>query len=322
MRWTGIAGVVVTGVVVVGVVAALGPAAAGQGWVRSGTDQVVVQTPGSRVVVPPRQGQRALEILQGGGAQVGVEITDVDAKEKGEGASVISVVGDSPAEKAGIKQGDVIVEFDGERVRSAAQFQRLVRETPPGRTVKVVVMRSGKRTDLTVTPQASPAFSFDTGNLALDLAPLRGLQALDREKLRDLRELENQWRRDLDTGGFNFRVEPPPPRRVEPPLWFSGGRLGIGVQELTPQLADYFGTKDGVLVASVEDKSPADKAGLKAGDVITAIDGKPVRTENDIRRALASGGPDRDVSVGIVRDRKPLTINVRLEDTPVRRVPA
>ena len=60
---------------------------------------------------------------------------------------------DSPAEKAGIKAGDVVVEYDGERVRSARQFTRLVQETPEGRTVAIGLLRDGKKQTVNATPE-------------------------------------------------------------------------------------------------------------------------------------------------------------------------
>ena len=104
--------------------------------------------------------------MVGRGAQIGVTVRDVendDAKQTG--VIVDEVRSGSPAEKAGIKAGDAIVEFDGERVRSVRQFTRLVHETPAGRKVTAVVTRNGSRTNVTVAPERSsgvfPADSFD-----------------------------------------------------------------------------------------------------------------------------------------------------------------
>ena len=92
-------------------------------------------------------------VLDGRGSQLGVMVSDVDATATTGGVQIDEVNDDSPAEKAGIKSGDVIVEYDGERVRSARQFTRLVQETPEGRTVKIGLLRDGKRQTVDATPE-------------------------------------------------------------------------------------------------------------------------------------------------------------------------
>jgi membrane-associated protease RseP (regulator of RpoE activity) len=103
-----------------------------------------------------------LQVLVGG-SRIGVTLADVQPadvtrhKLSGQrGAIVTDVSVGMPAEKAGIKNGDVIVEFDSEAVRSVSQLTRMIRETPAGRAVKVAVVRDGKRMDFTVTPQDGP----------------------------------------------------------------------------------------------------------------------------------------------------------------------
>ena len=106
------------------------------------------------VLAPSAYGQgtdrpdRALMMLAGRGAEIGVRIADGATA----GVVVEEVQPDSPAEKAGLKEKDMIVEFDGEHVRSARQFSRLVEETPPGRTVKATITRDGQRRDVQITP--------------------------------------------------------------------------------------------------------------------------------------------------------------------------
>ena len=90
-----------------------------------------------------------------GGSRIGLSIEDVTEDDAvNEGAAVRDVLPDSPAESAGFVDGDVVVEFDGERVRSARQLTRLVQETPAGRTVGTAVMRDGRRVELDVTPES------------------------------------------------------------------------------------------------------------------------------------------------------------------------
>jgi serine protease Do len=235
------------------------------------------------------QEARDFMILAGRGAEIGVQVAD----GKDSGVVVEEVQPDSPAEKAGVKRSDVIVTFDGERVRSVRQFTRLVQETPPGRTVKATVLRDGRQQDLQITPR-EPGGALSGRFVDRDHLPDIG--AL-RDRMPDLGFL-----RDSLPFNFNFDVQGA----------MSGRRLGVDVDPLTDQLAQYFGVKDGVLVRSVTDGSAASRAGLKAGDVITSVDGQPVRSREDLVRALRDAKED-ELTIGIVRDRKESSVKANVE---------
>ena len=232
------------------------------------------------------EAEQAVRVWTMGGAQIGVTLRDLDADDQksgkvGSGVMVESVETDSPAAKAGLKANDVIVEFDGERVRSSRQFARLVQETVPGRSVQVAAMREGQRVPLTITPRESGGpFKFDRieGGLA-KVAPVPVPKS----------------------GTFPFAVYAGP------------GQLGVSVTELPTQLAEYFGTKDGVLVTSVTDNSIAGKTGVKAGDVITSLDGGLINDGADLRRRAQRLEPGDEFTIGIVRDKKPLTLKGKME---------
>ena len=236
-----------------------------------------------------------LQILSLGGAEIGVTIRDAD---KGEGVAVTDVRNDSPAAKAGIKAGDVITEFDGEKVRSTRQLTRLVQETPGGHTVKLAVMRDGKRVDLSVTPEVRTMGIWSDRLLA------------DTDKLRQ--DLRDRF------GGDVFMFGSPGSGRLE--ILQPAVRLGVSVQDLTPQLAAYFGAKEGVLVASVSDGSAAARAGLKAGDVITAVNDKAIAGSSELARRLREAGADAEVTIALTRDRRAMTVKARLE-SPASRSP-
>src|SRR6186997_1397369 len=114
----------------------------------------VVSAQTARVQVEPR-GDRQVWMLDGRGSQLGVMVSDVDGKATTAGVKIDEVNPDSPAEKAGIKAGDVVVEYDGEKVRSARQFTRLVQETPEGRAVAIALMRDGKRQTVNAIPEST-----------------------------------------------------------------------------------------------------------------------------------------------------------------------
>ena len=256
---------------------------------------------------------RAIEIF-GRGSQIGVTIRDAeeaDAKTNKmtapSGVVIEEVTEDSPAAKAGLKKGDTVVEFDGERVRSMRQFTRLVQETPPGRKTQASVMRDGQRVTVTVEPRESDGFNVFA----------------DGKNLSVLRDFAN-------SGDFRFDVPRPaaplPPTAPKPPVppafpdfdtfvWRSGNILGITVGDLSEQLAQYFGTKDGVLVTSVADNSAASKAGIKAGDVITSFNGSDVTTPSDLRRRIQRLQDGDEFTLGVVRDKKALSLKGKTETT-------
>ncbi len=132
---------------------------------------------------------------------------------------------------------------------------------------------------------------------------------LGRDFARGLREIEPRLR-ELEPRLREFRFDGPFDFDALPRITSPRGRLGVQLNELTPQLADYFGATDGgVLVAGVTQDSPAEKAGLKAGDVITAIDGDRVRRTEDLIDQLRDKAGD--VTVGILRDRKESSVKAR-----------
>jgi S1-C subfamily serine protease len=307
LRFWGLAGAV--GVAVVAAIAWLAPVARGQApgptWTtRVGDGQVAVI---EREIEQNEPGVRVLEMLGGRGSQIGIGIRDLpeaDIKAGKSGVLVEDVHDQSPAARAGVKRGDLITSFDGERVRSARQLARLVEETPAGRSVTAQVLRDGKPVELTVTPSAGDQLA----------GPLR-------------RRFE--FRNDAP-GAPAFRMPVPdvpdipyeafePNEHFDVRIWARPGRLGVGVQSLTPELAEYFGVKEGVLVTSVTKESAAAKAGIKAGDVITSVDGKTVDDAGELRRQLrAEPDKDTEVTLGIVRDKKAMSMKVPLQGKTVR----
>ena len=230
-----------------------------------------------------------------GNAWLGVQLKDVTAEKARElklsgeyGALVTGVDEESAAAKAGLQKGDVIVEFAGERVRSAAQLRRLIRETPAGRTVNLQVMRDGQSRTLNAKLQAHiNSFHFQAPDVNIPQIEINpGLMA------------------PFNNRNFTFMF---------------GGRptLGVSGEELTSQLAGYFGVKQGkgVLVSEVVAGSPAAQAGLKAGDVIVAVNGKEVATVAELRKAveLKSGEDTRKLDLTVVRDHHEQTLPVELK---------
>jgi serine protease Do len=236
------------------------------------------------------------------------------------GVLVETVQPKSPAEKAGIKPGDVIIKINGEIARSIVQVRRLVNETPIGLNALVTVFRGGKTMDLSVAPEpASPSLDLLPDELENRLDEFR--KQLPRNQPRWFQGPYYFWREPAP--GPDQRKQPNTPdltpgapfNRPRWPLfeWSPGaGRLGVVVQDLSPQLAEYFKVKGGVLIASVTPESAASRAGLKAGDVITAVDGKDVKTPDDLAKAIRDLPDGREVSLSIVRSGTPMTIRAKL----------
>ena len=241
-----------------------------------------------------------MEALLGAGSRIGVAVRDVDEGAAGpaEGAVVAEVRPDSAAAGAGIEEGDVFVAFDGERVRGATQFARLVRETPPGREVAATVVRGGARHELRVTPEPG-------GRPLAAFLPEGALEDLDRAVV-TLRRLPGVARERVfpHTGGFAPR------------------RLGVRAQTVDGQMADYFGLEggSGVLVTNVEAGSVAERAGLRAGDVITAFGEQAVDDVRDLRRRLATVAAGGETVLAIVRERTEMQLTAEFDASePERR---
>lgn len=197
------------------------------------------------------------------------------------GVLVTDVEPDSPAAQAGFKANDVVQEFSGQRIEGTAQFRRLVRETPAGRNAQIVVWRDGR---------------------AQSLSARLGSRRAHMES--------------------KFEVPAPPPFNfVMPELARGFGfgpawpRMGIHIEDLSGQLGQYFGAPEGegVLVRQVDPGSPAEKAGLKAGDVIIKLDGERVRSAHDLLSKMREKREQKTASVGILRKGAEISLNVEIE---------
>jgi serine protease Do len=251
------------------------------------------------------------------GAFLGVRLEDVEGTGA-RGAEVRSVEQDSPAEKAGLEKGDVVVGFDGERVRSAAQLARLVSETPPGRSVPIEVTRNGASRTLSATlGKSAPRFmgGDDEGGV---FAPDTDFDITVPEPFPP----HAPGHPLVGPGPYVFKWRGPgddsfaKPWRADRPT-----RLGVRYMELGDQLGAYFGVKEneGVLVTSVEEDSPAAKAGLKAGDVILQFDGKTVGHGRDLREQVQGARSGGEVILRVQRQGKPLDLTVNLAKRPQSR---
>ena len=262
---------------------------------------------------PATAESRAFTIMMDGGTFLGVYAEDISKENMSRygmrevrGVGVTQVVKDSPAEKAGLKKDDVILRFEGEAVTSARKLTRLVGEASADQTVRLTISRGGSEQEVSATLAKHDGMqnvfgsAMPSGILHGTMPPdiLRGTTPFPMKIDPGMIQI------NPGDGGFTFA--------------FGNRRIGVSTQPLTKQLADYFGVKDGgLLITSVNDNSPAVKAGLKAGDVITAVDGEKVTSPGDVSRAI-SKKEDGPVSLTIIRDRNARTVTVTPENNPER----
>jgi membrane-associated protease RseP (regulator of RpoE activity) len=234
---------------------------------------------------------------------LGVGVTDVGSDrvqalklKDDRGVEITQVDQDAPAGKAGLKEHDVIIGFNGTPVEGQEQFKRLMRETPPGRTVSLDIMRDGQQQNVKVEVAdrkklESSVYPHEPGEFAYAMPPMPPMPAMP--------DFPRSWNEQTIT-------------RIR-------SNSGATLESLTSQLGDYFGVKngEGMLVRSVQKGSAAEAAGLRAGDVIVRVGDKKIADNSDWREALRSS-KDGKVAVVIVRDKKEQTLSLAV---PVRRGP-
>ncbi|MBC8031505.1 MAG: PDZ domain-containing protein [Pyrinomonadaceae bacterium] len=261
--------------------------------------------------------------LMDGGSFLGVHAEDVNKENMGRyglrearGVGVTEVVKDSPAEKAGLRKDDVILRFEGDSVTSVRKLTRLVSEVAPDQNVRLAISRSGAEQEVAVT----------IGKRNNTFGAMHKLEGL--EGLKGLKELEGFKNLDQLKGLEGFKMMTPPGNvwkwegqglGADGMAWAFGNqrRIGVSTMQLTKQLAEYFGVAEGtgVLVTAVTEDGPAAKAGVKAGDVITAVDGEKVDGSGDLTRTI-NKKKDGDVTLTVIRKKDQKTITVTPKAAP------
>jgi len=260
-----------------------------------------------RIEVTPEPGDDDTMVLLGdeGASWLGVESQEITSEKAKElklpaerGVLLERIVPDSPAAKAGLKDNDVITEINGQRVEGAAQFRRMIHEIPAGRSVQFTVWRDGKAQSIGVTLGKSE----DHGNMWFKTAPRAFSFQLPNIEMPEVAPMP-----DMDMGAYGL-------------LAGSRPRLGIDAEDLSGQFGAYFGAPDGegVLVREVNSGSPAEKAGVKSGDIITALNGERIRSLGDLREKLAGKRDEKTVKLGVLRNKSEVSITVEMPPPPSR----
>ena len=233
-----------------------------------------------------------------GSSYLGVDTRDISPQRASElklkqeiGVEVTMVDQDAPAGKAGVRDGDVIVSLNGTPLESVEQLRRMIREIPPGRTVTLGIIRNASsltikarlanRQHMYALTPAMPEMPGDPVHVEVPDIAIPALPA-------------------MDIPAFDVIVH-------------SASRGGMMVENLTPQLGNYFGVENGhgVLIRSVEKNSPAERAGLRAGDVVVKVGDQAVADTSDWRNAMRSHRSG-SVALSIIRERKQQKVTLNL----------
>lgn len=249
--------------------------------------------PGQPATPPPPA--RVVQFASVGGSYLGIGVQDVDSARSKElklkeerGVEITAVEEESPASRAGLRKGDVVLEMNGQRVEGVEQFVRMVREMPAGREAKLTVSRDGNVQMLIAKVAQRKSWAIPPGTMVMPAVPQPAVPpTAPRIAVPDVPRAYMSWR---------------------------SGTLGVEAEALKGGLADYFGVKQGVLVRSVSKGTPAEKAGLKAGDVIIRVNDKSVESPSDVAMVLRERGDKKTVTVVVMREKKEMTFNVTLED--------
>ena len=205
------------------------------------------------------------------------------------GIVVTDVYDDSPAEEAGFREDDVVISVDGETGDDLSDFVELIRSREPGDEVEVKIYRDGKMKTLSATlGEREDTFTWRGIEGLEALEGLKGLSALEHIVIPEIPEI------DIGVSGWGRR-----------------GRLGVYIEDVSGDLAEYFEIPggEGVLVEDVVEDSPAEKAGIKAGDIIYKIDGREICCTEELVKAIDKMEPDAEVPIVIIRKGKQLTVN-------------
>jgi len=220
-----------------------------------------------------------------GGSFLGVGLKEIDSDRAKElklreelGVEITRVEENSPAAKAGLKVGDAVLQYNGQRVEGIEQFSRFVHETPPGREVRLTISRDGNLQTIAAKIGSRKAVAY------APVAP--EMPSIEFPPMPDIPHNLMMWRSSM---------------------------LGIEAEPLRGQLADYFGAKEGVLVRSVTRDSAAEKAGLKAGDVILKVNGTAVTTPGEVTSILRSLEAKKSIQIVLLREHREMTVTATPE---------
>jgi len=231
-------------------------------------------------------------------AGLGVMVSNIDKNgtdTSKDGARIVEVFKGSEAEKIGLEKGDIIVELNRKTIKKPSDLEDIFKNVEEGREVKLSILRDGEKKSFTATlkPFEGHAYAYhvdeEEGDVLIDVFRTTG---------------ENKDFKVIHSSGVNSTTGG------------KGGYLGIQIKDLSKQLQEYFEVENGVLVEEVMKDSPAEKAGLKAGDVIVSINNRKLEDYHDLIRTVNYYDPEEEVYVSFVRKGDPEKTKVVLGKKP------
>ena len=232
---------------------------------------------------------------------LGVWVEDVDGDKaqalklkETRGAVIILIDHDAPAGQIGLKVNDVVLGVNGQNVDGADALRRVLREIPAGNKISLEISRDG-----------------DIQTLAVQLADRK---AMEHDVWNKLNNVEPGPIAPAPPAGMGILPggDAPAPSGWHMSLFTSTLNVGVMVEPLTSQMADYLGIQSGLMVKQVARKSEAAAAGLKAHDVILKVGSDSIATSADWDRDLRSN-QGKPVQVTILRDKKPQALTLQVD---------
>ena len=246
----------------------------------------------------------------GNGITLGLVITDLNENDKKElevsdGAKVMHVLEDSQAEKAGFKENDVIVGFEGEKIDGAEELNDIVEAIEGEKNVSLSIIRDGSKKNIkaTIKPhEKGKHYSLKIigegdGNMWTWETSENGGEDGGEHKVMIKEFVETPGGHSFSFGmGGNSK----------------GGFLGVMTDNISKQMLEYFEVDHGVLIKEIVNSSPAKRAGLKAGDIITFIEDRKIEDYSDLTRTISFYNPGEEVEIDFVRKGSKKSVDVKL----------
>ena len=259
-----------------------------------------VASPASLVPHGPSSGHTASGYL-------GIDVRDVSEERIAalhlkdvRGAEIIRVDHDGPAGKMGLREHDIVLQMNGSAIEGEEHLRRLLHDTAPGRSITLVVSRDGQQLSLSGQLVDRDQLDHDawTQHLSAPQAPASALPSGESQ-----------------AGGVAAFAQQPPASKYSRSflgsMLLSPSYTGAMLEMMGPQLADYFGLNggSGLLVRSVEMDSPAAKAGMRAGDVVTRANSRRLGSVNEWAKLIRES-KGHAVTVVILRDHTEHTLSL------------